>query len=94
MATWRKILGRMLTDARPTSYTYDDASAVLSHLGFELAPHKGGTHRKWRCKAPNGNTVVIGLVEKGSGTLKAYLVRDMIEQLRVNGLIPADLEPE
>lgn len=84
----------MLTDTVPTTYTYGEVVAILSHLGFELAPHGGGSHRKWRCRAPDGNTVVIGLVDKGSGALKAYLVRDMIRQLRANGLIPADLEQE
>lgn len=92
MAKWRKLLARMLTDASPTDYTYDDAASVLSHLGFKLAPPGGGSHRMWRLRTPKGNTVIIGLVQKGSGTLKPYLIRDMIAQLRANNLIPADLE--
>jgi hypothetical protein len=40
----------------------------------------------------NGNIVMIGLVEKGAGTLKPYLIRQMISQLRENGLVPPDLE--
>lgn len=92
MARWRKILEQMLTDDKPVSYTYGDASAVLAALGFEVASHSGGSHRKWRLKSPSGNVVVIGLVEHGSGPLKPYLIRDMIQQLRSNGLIPADME--
>lgn len=84
----------MLKDASPTTYSYEDAASVLSHLGFVLAPAAGGSHRKWRCKTPDGNTVVVGLVDRGSGTLKAYLIRDMLGQLRDNSLIPGDLDQQ
>jgi len=92
VAKWKKLLAQMATDVAPTSYTYQDAGSVLSHLGFELAPHGSGSHRKWRHRTPSGNTVIIGLVEKGSGTLKPYLIRDMVAQLRENDLLPPDLE--
>ena len=82
----------MLTDDKPTGYTYVDAAAVLSALGFEVAPQGGGSHRKWRLKPTDGNVVVIGLVDSGKGTLKPYLVRDMLSQLRARGLIPADMD--
>jgi hypothetical protein len=94
VANWQKLLRRMLTDANPIGYTYDEAVLVLSHLGFQLAPHGGGSHRKWRQRSPAGNPVVIGLVEKGSGSLKPYLVRDMIQQLRLHRMIPPHLEQE
>lgn len=61
-------------------------------LGFEVAPHSGGSHRKWRFKSHQGNVVLVGLVEKGHGTLKPYLVRDLIAQLRANGLVPKVFE--
>jgi hypothetical protein len=35
---------------------------------------------------------MVGLVEKGAGTLKPYLVRQMILQLREHGLVPVDLD--
>jgi predicted RNA binding protein YcfA (HicA-like mRNA interferase family) len=92
MARWKKLLGGMVNDASPTTYTYDDAVAVLRQLGFELAPHGGGSHRMWRLRDPAGNTVVIGLVDRGAGPLKAYLIRDMVRQLRANGLIPSERE--
>jgi hypothetical protein len=82
----------MLSDANPNTYTYDQATSVLRGLGFQLAPHGSGSHRKWRIRAASGNPVIIGLVEKGAGTLKLYLVRDMLTQLRDNDLIPADLD--
>jgi hypothetical protein len=83
----------MLTDAAPTGYTYDDAAVVLSHLGFQLAPHGGGSHRMWRLRTSSGNLVVIGLVDHGAGTMKAYLIRDMVAALRMHGLIPPELNP-
>lgn len=84
----------MLTDSSPTSYTYGEACSVLAHLDFALAPSGGGSHRKWRRRLPDGTVVVIGLIDKGAGTLKAYLIRDMIRQLSSHGLFPPDLAQE
>lgn len=89
---WKRTLERMLSDSNPTSYTYYDAVRVLSALGFVVAPHGGTSHRKWRAVSPAGNGVIIGLVEKGSGTLKPYLVRDLVGQLRAHNMIPTELE--
>lgn len=83
----------MLSDASPTDYSYTDATSVLVRLGYELAPHGSGSHRKWRRKLPDGAISIIGLVEKGSGTLKPYLIRDMVRELRRSGLV-ASLEGE
>lgn len=94
MARWKRLLARMLSDHSPTTYSYGDASSILRRLGFELAPNAGGSHRKWRKGAGSGSPVVIGLVDKGSGNLKPYLIRDMIAQLTDQGLIPADLEQD
>ena len=82
----------MLSDSSPTSYTYDEAAGVLGRLDFALAGSGGSSHRKWRRKLADGTVVVVGLVDKGSGTMKAYLIRDMVEQLRTHGLVPPDLE--
>jgi hypothetical protein len=94
VATWKKLLARMLTDSSPTAYTYGEASSVLRHLNFALAPSGGGSHRKWRRKLPDGTVIVIGLIEKGTGALKAYLIRDMVRQLINYGLVPPDLAQE
>lgn len=82
----------MLSDSSPTSYTYAEAAGILARLDFVLARSSGSSHRKWRRKLPDGTVVVVGLVEKGSGTMKAYLIRDMVEQLQTHGLVPPDLE--
>jgi len=87
MAKWRKLLQRMAEDPSPTGYTYEEAASVLWNLGFELAVHGAGSHRKWRAIGPTGSPVIIGLVEHGSGHLKAYLIRDMISALRKSGFL-------
>jgi len=38
--------------------------------------------------------VVIGLIERGRGTLKPYLIRQMVAQLNEHKLIPEDLSDE
>jgi predicted RNA binding protein YcfA (HicA-like mRNA interferase family) len=86
MSKWEKTLAAMAIDSRPVGYTYAEAAAVLRGLGFELARGARGSHRKWRRKSAGGVTIVVGLVE-GSDPLKAYLVRDMISQLRTGGLV-------
>lgn len=87
MARWEKVLQQMLNDQKPVGYTYDDAAGVLLGLGFEPPKKKkGGSHRKWTRKV-EGTLVVIGLVESGSGPLRAYLIRDMLKTLRQHGLV-------
>jgi predicted RNA binding protein YcfA (HicA-like mRNA interferase family) len=90
MAKWEKVLARMLNDAKPIGYTYQEAASVLANLGFSLKG-TGGSHRKWARKL-GASTVVIGLVESGSGTLKAYLIRDLIKTLNEHSLIPKEIE--
>ena len=90
--SWKRTLTRMLSDSKPTSYTYDDAAAILRALGFVVAPYGGTSHRRWRALSPIGNSVIVGLVGKGSGTLKPYLVRELVNQLRANGMIPSEFE--
>jgi predicted RNA binding protein YcfA (HicA-like mRNA interferase family) len=92
MAAWKKTLQRMLADRDPRNYTYDEAAGVLQRLGFELAPYRDGSHRRWRYRSRDGIVVIIGLVEKGHGTLKPVYIRDMLKQLRDNQLIPNELE--
>jgi hypothetical protein len=92
MSKWRKLLSRMVKDRNPRNYSYADAVRVMHGLDFTLAPHGAGSHRCWRGTALSGAVVVIGLVDQGHGSLKPYLIRDMIRQLEANGMIPADLE--
>lgn len=87
MSKWDKLLQRMMNDQKAVGYTYAEAAGVLRSLGFSLAARSGGSHRKWALRQGD-TTVVIALVESGKGTLKPYLVRDLVRQLRDNGLLP------
>jgi hypothetical protein len=94
MASWRKLLARMVADTDPRSYSYQEAATVLSQLGFVLAKPTGGSHRKWRRLIENGaerRTVVIGLVERGSGAIKPEYVKDMVQILKENNLLPDEV---
>jgi len=94
MAAWKKLLASMVADRWPTSYTYAQAGTVLKRLGFDPPELTGGSHRKWRrvvhdAQAPSGKrTVYIGLVDKGHGTMPPVYVREMVQILRENHLLP------
>jgi hypothetical protein len=42
----------------------------------------------------DGSVSVIGLVEKGRGKLKAYLIRDMVHELQRCNALPTDGEDD
>lgn len=86
MSQWEKLLHRMANDQKPIGYSYADATRVLGQLGFTLAAMSAGSHRKWSRKTDK-STIVIELVDDGRATMKAYLIRDMIRQLKDNGII-------
>lgn len=94
MAQWIKLLGAMVADRKPISYTYEDASTVLRQLQFTMAKSGATSHRKWYreladATAPSGHrTVTIGLNAKGKGPLKPGYIRAMVRTLRENNLLP------
>lgn len=94
MASWKKRLAEMVADADPRSYTYDEASRILQNLGFEPPRNATGSHRKFRLQvldpsAPSGRRgVIVGLVDRGSGTMKPDYIRQMVATLRENNLLP------
>jgi hypothetical protein len=60
-------------------------------LEFTLAKSGGGSHRKWRrvLDSDTGKrTVIIGLLQKGSGNLRPEYIKDMVRILRENDLLP------
>ena len=91
MARWKKVLQAMLHDTNPRNYTYEDAALVLFHgLGFAEPPRSDGSYRRWRRRLPNGTVVVVGLVNKGHGTLKPGYIRDLVKAVRDHGLVDGD----
>lgn len=94
MSRWKRLLARMLHDSDPRGYRYEEAAGILERLGFVLSPCSRQTsHRVFRCAGPSGKIIsMIRLVEKGHGTLKPYLVREMMAELKSKGLLPDDVE--
>lgn len=90
MASWRKLLAKMVADRDPRSYTYDQAARILEHLQFD-GPTKPGSHRMWKrviAKAGKPFTVVIGLVDSGTGKVKPEYIKQMVRTLHDEGLLP------
>lgn len=98
MSSWRKLLRQMAADPDPRNYTYEDAVRVLNGLGFSAAKSKpSGSHRVWRRPDPGGNlhaTLIVGLKDAGSGTMKPAYIRDMLKTLESAGLVPNDGETQ
>lgn len=94
MSQWEKLLARMVADPKPTSYSYADAAAVLTRLGFTEETPTATSHRKWTRivndpKASGGSrTVTVGLNAKGKAPLKPGYIRTMVRTLRENQLLP------
>jgi hypothetical protein len=97
VARWKKRLAEIVTDRRPVSYTYDELAGLLvNHLGFELAKAQG-SHRKFRRDVPDSSDptrpektkgVIIGLLDYGSGPVPPEYVKQMVQTLQANDLIP------
>ena len=89
-------MASMVADPDPRSYSYEDAAKVLSRLDFALTnPKNAGSHRLWRRVLQDGNSrrsVYVGLVQKGTGTLRPEYVKQMVRILRENGLLPDTIE--
>lgn len=98
MGSWRKLLAAMVADHEPRSYTYQEAANVLKRLGFQGPAKTTGSHRRFRVEVedsavPGGKRgVIVGLVEHGSGPVKAVYIRQMVQTLRDNRLLPPDVE--
>ena len=85
----------MMRARDPRGFTYDDAATVLKSLGFEPTRTKPkGSHRLWRLEVTTvggRNSVYVGLVDKGHGTLKPEYIKKMIEILLQNQLIESEV---
>lgn len=99
MAQWKKLLARIVTDRRPTSYTYEElASLLVNRLGFTLATPIDGSHRRFRRFVPvageegKARTVTIGLLDYGSGPVAPEYVKEMVQTLRANDFLPEGVD--
>ena len=97
MPSWEKRLAAMVADPDPRSYTYDEVARILERLAF-VVQKGGGSHRKFRREIADANSpsgrrgIIVGLVQKGHGTLPPKYITEMIRTLRANHLLPDGVE--
>jgi hypothetical protein len=87
VTSWRRRLGEVIADPKPTDYRYHELANLLSHLGFEEGG-RGTSHRVWRFVDPRGNVHRVVLVDKGHGPVKRVYVEKMCTTIKAAGLAP------
>lgn len=91
MARWRKLLEQMRVSVRCVGFTYQDAVAILTALGFtEVRTNAGGSHRRWYRLRADGTRVIVGLVESGHADIKPVYIKTMLKTLKDEQLLPGD----
>ena len=78
-----KLLEKLLQ--KPKDFTFDEMESLLSYLGYELK--QGGT-RSGEKFIKDGSNEVINLHRSDpNGTLKCYILDQVIEKLRKDGVL-------
>lgn len=94
MGSAKKLLAAMLRARDPRGFTYDEAAKVLTSIGFQPTRTKPkGSHRLWRLEfvgETGRNSIYVGLVDSGHGTIKPEYIKKMIEVLLQNHLIESE----
>ncbi len=78
-----KLIDRLLK--KPKDFTFDEMVSLLSHLGYELK--QGGTGSGVKFIKENSNEVINFHKPHPSGILKRYVLDQVIEKLRKDGLL-------
>ncbi len=83
----------MLGSRNPCNFSYEDCVRVLLHLNFTEAPNSGTSHRKFVRREDGKPQVTIGLLKPSAGSVGKEYVKEMLRELRSNGLTPPEAEP-
>lgn len=78
-----KIIARLLS--KPKDFTFDEMVTLLSKLGYELK--QGGTGSGVKFIKQSSNEVINFHKPHPNGILKRYILEQVIEKLRKDGLI-------
>lgn len=83
MSKKEKLIKRLLL--KPKDFTFDEMTTLLSFLGYELK--KGGTGSGVKFIKENSNEVINFHKPHPDGVLKRYILDQVIEKLRKDGLL-------
>ena len=78
-----KLLDRLLK--KPKDFTFDEMESLLSYLGYELK--QGGIGSGVKFIRVGSNEVINFHKPHPSGILKRYVLEQVIEKLRKDGLL-------
>lgn len=78
-----KLLERL--QKRPKDFTFDEMKSLLSYFGYELK--QGGTGSGVKFAKEGSNDVINFHRPHPDGILKSYLLDQVIEKLRKDGLL-------
>lgn len=78
-----KLLEKLLQ--KPKDFTFDEMVSLLSYLGYELK--QGGTGSGVKFIKDGSNEVINFHRPHPNGTLKRYILNQVIEKLRKDGVL-------
>lgn len=78
-----KLIERLLK--KPKDFTFDEMATLLSYFGYELK--QGGTGSGVKFIKAGSNEVINFHRPHPSGILKRYILEQVIEKLRKDGLL-------
>ena len=78
-----KLIERLLR--KPKDFTFDEMVSLLSYFGYNLK--QGGTGSGVKFTRDNSNEVINFHKPHPNGTLKRYVLNQVIEKLRKDGLL-------
>lgn len=83
MSQKEKLIEKLLR--KPNDFTFDEMVSLLSHFGYSLK--HGGTGSGVKFTRGNSNEVINFHKPHPNGTLKRYVLNQVIEKLRKDGLL-------
>lgn len=78
-----KLIDKLLK--KPKNFTFDEMASLLSYFGYELK--RGGTGSGVKFTKEGSNEVINFHKPHPSGILKRYVLDQVIEKLRKDGLL-------
>lgn len=84
MSRHEKLLQKIIAQPTPKDVKWDEIKVVLGHFGYRLL---SGTGSRRKFMHPDTNDVIALHEPHPSPEVKAYVLRQVVEKLREQGLI-------